>query len=68
MKKNKGETKRNKINSYQLDKNISLLYNVFPEEKDIQVKFKQRDKLANGISHQVTVLIKPSIFMKNIMF
>ena len=68
MKKNKRETKRDKINGYQLGKNISLLCNVFSEGKDIQVKLKKRDKLADGISHQVTVLVEPPTFIENIMF
>ena len=68
MKKNKRETKRDKINNYQLSKKIALLYNVFSEGKGIQVKFKKRDKIADGISHWVPVLIEPPTFMEDMVF
>jgi len=45
-----------------------LLYNVFSEGKGIQVKFKKRDKIADGISYWVPVLVEPPTFMEDMVF
>jgi len=51
-----------------LSKRIALLCNAFSKGKGIQVKFKERDKLADSVPYWVPVLVEPLTLIENMVF
>jgi len=44
----------------------TLLYNTFSKGEGIWVEFKEGDKLANCIPHQISIIVEPPAIMENI--